>query len=227
MNNLKNILWGILLIGLGIIIGLNSLNITDIDLFFSGWWTLFIIVPCFIDLFNEKNKTGNLIGLTIGILLLLASRDIINFSLVWNLLFPITLVFIGLSIIFKNTAIDKVNSKIKELNASKKGQDKEYCACFSNQKLDFDDEKFEGCDLSAVFGGVECNLTTAEIKKDIVINASAIFGGIKIFIPKDVNVKVNSNSVFGGVENKIKNSKDNKATIYINSTCLFGGVEIK
>ena len=52
MNNFKNIIWGIVLVIIGIIFGLNALEITNINIFFSGWWTLFIIVPSFIDLFN-------------------------------------------------------------------------------------------------------------------------------------------------------------------------------
>lgn len=48
MNNIKNILWGIILVIIGVIIGLNTMGITDIDIFFDGWWTLVIIVPCFL-----------------------------------------------------------------------------------------------------------------------------------------------------------------------------------
>ena len=44
---LSNILWGIVLIILGVIIGLNALDITHIDIFFKGWWTFLIIIPCF------------------------------------------------------------------------------------------------------------------------------------------------------------------------------------
>ena len=110
MKKTSNIMWGIVLIIVGIIFGLNSLDIADINLFFDGWWTLFIIVPCFIDLFKEKNKTGNIIGLLIGILLLLACRDIISFEIIWKLAFPAILIILGLSIIFK----DVINNKIKE-----------------------------------------------------------------------------------------------------------------
>lgn len=227
MNSLKNVLWGIVLVTIGILLGLNSLNIMDIDIFFRGWWTLIIIIPCLIDFLDNKNRTGNLIGLIIGILLLLASRDIINFSLVWKLAFPTILVLIGLSVIFKNTTLNKINSKIKEINKRKTTQDKEYCSCFSGQKLDFSNEKFVGCDISAIFGGVDCNLLDSEITEDVVINASAIFGAVDIVVPKGVNVKVNSTSIFGGADNKVKNKKDNKLTIYVNCTCLFGGIEIK
>ena len=79
---ISNLLWGLFLIALGTIFGLNALEITNIDIFFDGWWTLFIIVPCFIDLFNDNDKTGDIIGLIVGVSLLLACQDYIDFSLI-------------------------------------------------------------------------------------------------------------------------------------------------
>ena len=75
-----NILLGIVLIVLGIILLLKAFGIADINIFFDGWWTLFIIVPAAIGLFTDKDKTGNIIALVIGVLLLLASRDLISFE---------------------------------------------------------------------------------------------------------------------------------------------------
>ena len=50
MKNLESIVIGLILIAIGVIIGLNTLNITDINIFFDGWWTLFIIIPSIISL---------------------------------------------------------------------------------------------------------------------------------------------------------------------------------
>ncbi len=61
MKNFGNILWGIVLIIIGLIVGGNALGITNIDIFFDGWWTLFIIIPCFIGLFKERGEAGNII----------------------------------------------------------------------------------------------------------------------------------------------------------------------
>ena len=72
MEKFGNVLWGIVLIAIGLIVGGNALGITNINIFFDGWWTLFIIIPCFIGLFKDNEKTVNLIGLLIGIALLLA-----------------------------------------------------------------------------------------------------------------------------------------------------------
>ena len=62
MKNINKILWGTTLIAVGGIIALNAFGIADIELFFDGWWTLFIIVPCLVGIywksraFNMKKK---------------------------------------------------------------------------------------------------------------------------------------------------------------------------
>lgn len=225
MNRLSNVLWGIVLITIGTIFGLNALEITDINIFFDGWWTLFIIVPCFIDLFKDNDKTGNIIGLIIGICLLLGCQDLVEFRLIWKLMIPFILVTVGLSIIFKDLLSSKIKKQIKKLNTK---DQKEICSTFSGQDIDYSNEEFNGCSLSAVFGGVKCNLKDAIIKNDVVINISSIFGGVTVYVPNDVKVKISSTSIFGGVSDERKNkNKDAEITIYVNATCLFGGVEIK
>lgn len=223
---MKNMLWGIVLIAIGVVLGLNAFYITNIDLFFDGWWTLFIIIPCFIDLFKDKDKTGNIVGLVIGIFLLLSCQELIDFSSLWKMVVPVVLILIGLSFIFKNTFNDSAK-KIKEINSKNKENDKEILAVFSSQKVNVGDEKFEGSSISCVFGGVSLDLREAKITSDIVINATSVFGGIDILVSDNVTVKVNSTSIFGGVDNKRENSSDNRKIIYVNATCLFGGVDIK
>ncbi|MBO5305533.1 MAG: hypothetical protein J6B12_02100, partial [Clostridia bacterium] len=96
MKKTSNIIWGIILIVVGALFALNAMDITDIDLFFDGWWTLFIIVPCAVGLFTEREKLGNVIDIAVGVFLLLCCQDILSFSLVWKLLVPVIIVVIGL-----------------------------------------------------------------------------------------------------------------------------------
>ena len=227
MKKISKILWGIALIAIGGIFALNAFGVTDIQLFFDGWWTLFIIVPCFIGIFSEREKTGNIIGLLIGVFLLLCCQNILGFYMLWKLAFPAIIVIIGLKLIFGAVFGDKT---MKLLESSKQSGDniKIGCATFSGQDLIFDGEQFSGAELTAVFGGFKCDLRHAIIEKDCAITATAIFGGIDIFVPDYVNVKVNSNSIFGGVsEKKHRSTVQGAVTVYINATCMFGGVEIK
>ena len=227
MNNFKNIVWGILLIILGVILGGNALGFIDVTIFFKGWWTLFIIIPSFVGIINDKDKTGSIIFFLIGIALLLSSRDIIDSEIVWKLMLPGIIIVLGLSMIFKGTTNKSLNNDIKELN--KKLNPNEACtAIFSGQEFNIDGEEFKGTSLNAIFGGIELDIRKAVIENDVIINVSSIFGGIDIFVPDGYKIKIKSNSIFGGISNEKKNNvEDNAHTIFINATCVFGGVEIK
>ena len=222
MKKNLSILWGSVFIIVGVIVGLNTLGITNINIFFDGWWTLFIIVPCFIDLFDGDDLSGSIIGIIIGVLLLLCCQDIINFDLIWKLMLPITLVLIGISILFKSTY--KINKEIFH-NAEDLPV---YCATFGEQKVDLTNTDFNGANLTAVFGSVECDLAESKITSDLVVLATSIFGSIEIKVPENINVVVKSIPVFGAVSNKRKNPKEEKTkTIYIKGISIFGGIDIK
>lgn len=228
MKKSTKVLWGIVLILLGIVFALNALGITQISVFFDGWWTLFIVVPSLVGIFTERDKTGNIIALIVGVFLFLCCRDIISFKLLWKLLFPAIIIIIGIKLIFGGVTGKKTNEVIKRLNA----QNGDKCSCnavFSGSKMDFDGtQEFKGAELNAVFGGVDLDLRRAAINSDCVINASAIFGGIDIRLSDNVNVRVQSTSLFGGVSNKKPLTEIADApTVYINATCMFGGVDIK
>ena len=227
MKKLSNILWGVVLVLVGGIFALNALGITDVEVFFDGWWTLFIIVPCLVGIFSEREKTGNIIGLLIGIFLLLCCQNVLSFGLFWKLAIPSIIVIIGLKLILGAVLGDKA-TKMIAVSRQNGNNVKTGCATFSGQDLNLDGEVFEGAELNAVFGGVKCDIRNAIIEKDCAITASAIFGGIDIFVPDNVNVKITSNSIFGGVsEKKHHPYVENAVTVYINATCMFGGVEIK
>lgn len=227
MNKATSWLWGVVLVALGVILGISALGVVEINLFFPGWWTLFIIVPCFISLFGkDKDKTGDLIGILIGVSLLLACQGVIRFDLLWKLVVPVVLVVIGLSMIFKDALKGKV---LKEVKKAHEGSDeKEYWSTFSGLNLNFAGEKFEGCRLEAVFGGIKCDLREAKLEKETLVKASAVFGGVEIYVPEDVKVKIASTSIFGGVSDKRKHINDDaEKTLYVDAAGVFGGVEIK
>lgn len=235
-KKITSILLGILFISVGVIWGLNTMGITDINIFFDGWWTLFIIVPCLIGLCSDRESVfGNFIGLLIGVGLLLSAQDIIDFSYFWKLLLPAAIVFIGLYLIFRNLIpSDKRKTRkmaekcYRKFRDEKGNGEQEYTAIFSGQNIKFMDEPFYGADLTAVFGGIECDLRGAIIEEDVYIRAEAIFGAIEIKIPSDVNVKLSVDGILGGVSDKRKQGWiEGAPTIYITSDGIFGGVNLQ
>lgn len=221
-SRFSNLIWGIIFLGLGIIFLGNNLKFWDIDVFFDGWWTLFIIVPSVIGISKKDSRISSLCGLIIGILLLLACQDIITFLLIRKLILPIIFIFIGITILFRPKKITDKNYKEVE----KRDGALNLVAIFSGREERASGE-FKGADCISVFGGIDLDLREAKIKGDIVIEAVSCFGGIDILLPYDVNVVTSGVPFFGGVESKVKNKEKSMATIYINYVAVFGSIDIK
>ena len=227
MKKVSTVMWGLILIAIGVILGGNALGLFNIDVFFDGWWTLFIIVPCTVGLITDKDRTGHLIGLIVGVCLLLACQNVIGFDSLWKLLVPSIIIIIGLSMIFKTMFSSKFNKAAAKLN-EKINQDDESGAVFGGININMSGKEFKGKNINAVFGGLKLDLREAKIKEDVIINATAVFGGIDILVPEDVLVETKSNSFFGGISNKKKSTpKDGAPTIYVNGVAMFGGIEVK
>lgn len=219
----KGILWGIAIIAVGILWGLNKSNIIDFTIFFPGWWTLFIIVPSVIGLFKDRDKTASAIFLVIGLFLLINA----NFDLkpIKVLILPTIVVLIGIYIIVKNIKNNKEQPQFEQAIVNPNYQ--EYSATFAEQKYVFD-QQFLGGKFSAAFGSINIDLSRAYIQPGTLIDARANFGGVEITVPQNIRVVIKSHGFFGGTSDKSnKNLPFDAPTLYVDSSCLFGGVNIK
>ena len=82
-NKRTNIFLGLVFLLIGVFSLLGSLNIVSFNIFFPGWWTLFIIVPSIICMLEEKINFAN----------------IISISLVIKIIIPVFLIIFGMYII--------------------------------------------------------------------------------------------------------------------------------
>lgn len=101
-KNTSSYIWGGILILVGLFLAGKAFGFfSGFELFFDGWWSLFIIVPCFIGLFSSSGeKTSYLIGLCLGGFLLLAAQDVIKWRMLFPLCLAVILVIIGVRLIF-------------------------------------------------------------------------------------------------------------------------------
>ena len=167
-NRVSNVLWGLVLILIGIGYAGGNLGFWDFHIFFKGWWTLFILVPCAINLMQHGPNGGNIAGLCVGIALLLAAQDVLEFSTIRKLLVPAILILIGLSIMLSNTKrkiTDREGNQIPYEKTGPGGSD--VSGVFDGRKAQYDGQLFEGATVSAVFGGVEMDLRSARIERDV------------------------------------------------------------
>lgn len=229
MKTARAIIWGLAIVAAGVIFGGNALGIFNIDIFFKGWWTLFIIIPSAISLITEKEKVSNLVFLSAGVIFLLASQEVFSFDVAWKAILAVALIAFGLSLIvksiFKGKTAKEVDEKIKKM---KNEENDTQVAIFSGSDRVYNNEKFSSSELVAIFGGANLDIRKAVIQKDVCIKAFCLFGGIDIVVPKDVEIKSKSGFLFGGISDDRKDTaKSPKHTIYLDAGGGFGGISIK
>lgn len=247
-----NGLWiGLLFIIVGFLYACSALDIIDFSIFFPGWWTLFIIIPCFYGLFKKnEDKTGYVIGLVVGACFLINAQDISLHIDFWPMILALLCVVIGVKMIFpdkfkkKSPHIDisydsesgekniNINGKEFNNNYSKNTQGfVNASAIFGGKDIRVDNEVFTGADINVIFGGIELNLRNAVITEDVYIEVNSIFGGVDIFTPANVKVITDDcNVILGGVDvnRSYANALDADAPrVIISGNCIFGGIEIK
>ena len=232
MKQFKAIIWGLAIIALGVIFGGHALGLFNFNIFFDGWWALFIIVPSAISLITDKDKMSNLFMLAVGVILLLAAQGVFgedSWNVAWKVILAVFLISLGLWIVVKgvfHSNNDKeVEKKIRKLEDEKTMES--LVAIFSGSDRVYNDEVFTGATIAAVFGGAELDLKRAKFTKDTVIKAFCLFGGIDIKVPEDVQVKIKSGFIFGGASDDRKGETGKgKYVIYIDCAGGFGGISI-
>lgn len=227
-QKLSTSLWGLFLILLGVLIIGGIFDWWQFTLFFKGCWTLFIIIPCFISIIQYGFNTGSVVGLTIGVMLLLTSQKVIDPSVTGKLIFPIILVIIGLSIVFRNVSTKSWSSKDADFEVHYDKAASKYSTIFGSRKIHIPNQEFYGATLSSVFGELYLDLASAIITQDIVIHSSSVFGEITVLVPPNVFVKTSGNQIFGSIKNKANKAiEPGRPTIYVDASSVFGEVNIR
>jgi len=229
MKRTSKIIGGIALVAFGIVWALELLNVISISL--EGWWALFVIIPCFINIFNDRHKAGAIIGCGIGILLLLAARGIIPWNDIWKYMLCLVAIVWGVALLFFNNRKHFDQRITKEQNVpvvAGGGKLHNIDVTFGKQDYSYDGQSFDGTDVHVSFGFVSLDLRDADIRNGAVINVDCSFGGIEIRLPKGVCINNGIDTTFAGVDcDCCTQPTDGAKTLYLKGHCNFGGIEIK
>jgi len=101
---------------------------------------------------------------------------------------------------------------------------------FSGNIKRIESSNFSGGEITSIFGGSELYFNNCKLSPNgAVIELVNIFGGTKIVVPRDWNVKIEVVSILGGFADKrvfLENEGPSKNTLTIKGMTIFGGGEI-
>ncbi len=231
MNRTSRIIGGIAFLAFGIGWMLELIGVINFDL--KGWWTLFIIIPCFAALFGNKQKTAPLIGLGVGILLLLSTRGVIPWYDFWKYVVCVVAVVWGLALLIGNKSCDNHkqtasnSDDLKQIDLDGRQVNK-INVSFGKHLYEFGGQRFEGAEVQNSFGFTALDLRNSDLMDGAIIDIECSFGGMEIRVDKDVCVKSTVETSFAGIECKCDTTPTASVkTLYVKGHCSFGGIEIK
>ncbi|MDE7325654.1 MAG: cell wall-active antibiotics response protein [Lachnospiraceae bacterium] len=93
--------WGLLMIVGGILLAGKILHWFEFELFFNGWWSLFLIIPSAVNFMTgQKNRSRSLRCLIFGVMLLMAAQGFIEYRMLFPLLVAAFLILSGCRMMF-------------------------------------------------------------------------------------------------------------------------------
>jgi predicted membrane protein len=222
----KYIFAGMLIIlGVGLI--LDQYHVWTFGEIISTWWPLAITAWGVSMLLNGRSSLWFGILVTfIGGIIQANKLDILPGN-VWDYFWPFVLILIGVSILFSrknyhNARIfkdDRTASSDDFLNVN---------AMFSGVNHRITSRNFKGGNVTVAFGGVEIDMTETNFASEVNLDLSVSFGGIEIWVPRDVKIELVGSPFLGGFENKTKqNFNENSPVLRIRYSVAFGGIELK
>lgn len=210
----------IALLGLGMLAA--NLGILDVSMqeLWRTWWPVLVIVGgALIFINNTKNYLWALLVITMGVLWQLQSLDIITVN-PWQVFWPLVIVAVGLSLVLRPDSRSKYS-------VSKKDQD-DVTAIMGGSDKKYTSNNFVGTTATVIMGGNKLDLRKATIKKQAVISATVIMGGLEIIVPRNIHIRNETNAILGGVEDKSDQEVNESApTLVVSGDVVLGGIEIK
>jgi len=219
---------GVILVIVGLFLVMRNTGIFPdfIDHVIFSWPMLLVAIGLVMTL-GASEKTSGVIVMAVGgfFLIPMIFRETFH---AYNMFWPSIFIIIG--VIFIVTKRHGWNSAISK---GVIGDDYvDYVNIFGGGERQIISENFRGGKVSAVFGGMELDLTKAKLapgRNELEI--ACVFGGVTFIVPDDWNISIEVTPVLGGFNDSRKlipgRTIDSTRQLAIKGAVVFGGGEVK
>lgn len=224
--------FGFVLIVIGLLWLLNRLNISIIPSWLISGPVIVIVLGLIFSIKTKFRRLGPIFIALLGTTWLIKKYNLLPPEM--NYLFmPVILIILGVFILLrpkKSNSEERPNKFNGGWEESDIKDKLEIDSMFCGSRKRILSKDFKGGEINIIFGGSELNLSQANIESEATIDVSIMFGGLKIIVPSNWEVKTQMTTIAAGVEDKrgrggLEVVPDK--TLILKGTVLFGGVDIQ
>lgn len=230
MNRFQShrILFGLILLGFGLLTLLGNLNIVDTHAL-RAFWPLVFCALGISHLVRHPVPRRAVWGLGwIALGLAWTASNLGYLHLTAADLWPAILILCGLHILVKGFfPQQRCSWKNRGYSESVCTGHIQHSAVLSGAEIRNDTQDFQGGELTAMMGGIDLDLRQASMRSEATLRVSALMGGVKIHVPQDWTVIVRCEPVLGGVDDKTVPTPGSSKRLIIEGDLVCAGIEIR
>lgn len=241
---------GLLVLAIGSLFLARELGVEFPSWLFS-WKTLLIGIGVVIGFKHRFRNMSWLVLIAIGTTFLIS--DLYPDMHLKPILWPIVLIVVGLVMVFKprnkrcgqhgymrkqwrqgNFGAKDSFTADYDSNKESSKEDVIESTCFmSGVKKNILSKNFKGGEVNNFFGGTELNLMQADFEGSAKLEVTQVFGGTKLLIPANWEIKSELVTVFGSMEDKrplpanAASGDEKQKLLILTGTTFFGGIDIR
>jgi predicted membrane protein len=221
-------LTGLAILAFGVLVLLHRMGYPIYPWIFT--WPVFIIAIGVLMAIRRKFQSLTaLFFIIIGLYLLARHQGWIEFS-IGKFFWPAIIIATGLVLILRPRSVSlKFNTYAGNNNDADGSDVFDSVAIFWGARKTILSKKFAKGEIVNIFGGTEINFMQADINGTAVIDVAVVFGGVKLIVPPDWDVRINVVHIFAGTDDKrqLHTASISKKVLLINGTAVFGGIDIR
>lgn len=217
------LLFGFVLVTLGLLWTLENLGIADADQVLR-WWPVLLIAYGFVR-FTGLDGTRRMVS---GVLFLIAggwmlARELGYIQISIFRLWPLFMIVVGASLVWRSMRGPQAAD-----TADRQSYPRPF-AFMGGVSRTIESEDLVGMEVSAVMGGVELDLRGSKPRgPEVVIETFAWWGGIEIVVPEDWHVVTEVSPIMGGVEDSTRRTEAGAGTtLVVRGLVVMAGIEIR
>lgn len=199
-------------------------GVVDAGALMADWWPVLLLVGAGLELLSRPaRRVGAAVLGTLGLVLLGITTGVLG-SWTWSILWPSSVIAFGIWLLVRSRRSDRARVRRDAVHDS----DLDVAAVFAGRRVVSMARPFHGGRATAMFGGVDLDLSGATIDDDAILDLVAVFGGVDVTVPTGWRVLVDGPAIFGGHDNHAPAPMDPDApTLHVRATAVFGGVDVK
>ena len=190
-------------------------------------WPMLLVAIGLVMTLGSTEKTGGIIVMAVGgfFMIPLIFRETFH---MYNMFWPSIFIIVGvIFIVSRRRGWNAVTTK------GVIGDDwVDYVNVFSGGERQIVSQNFKGGKITAVFGGIELDLTKAGLAPGVShLEIACVFGGATLIVPDDWHITIEVTPVLGGFTDSRKLSPgrtvDPSKHLVVKGAVVFGGGEVK